>query len=353
MESPIQITNLPTYNTNHHGKSFLNCPGEPQPPEMVFKFFFGPSDVSADNCAPFRQITPEEFSREPGIRFWWIGHATCLFQLGDIFILTDPVFTTYASPVAGIAKRAVPPACTIDQLPKISYCIISHNHYDHLDHPSIMDLYKRFPDIIFFVGLRMSELIGKWGIPQKSIVEFDWRQKAELLPPNSTNSNPIILTCMPAHHYSNRKGYDGGKYLWISFLIEYSNILIYFPGDTSIGPHFSEVSTVAGRPIDFVSMPVGPTEPFQIMKAVHVDPEQARDMSEILRAKVVVPIHWGVFPLGKLPDISDIEAIKIAFHNINKDDILKRVKVGGSLEYNQSSNQFEVKEGSLDDFLIV
>ena len=342
----FEITNLPTYNSNHHSTNeFFNPVGEPQPPRpektsfgTSMKFFFGAVDVSSKFHAPLRPIPPEEFHQGPGVRFWWIGHATCLFQLGETFILTDPIFTNYASPIAGMFKRLVPPACQISDLPPISYCLLSHNHYDHLDYPSIKELNKRFPEMIILTGLKMSQLIGSWG---PKVIEFDWRQQT-ILP----TSPSIKLTCMPAYHFSTRKGYDSNQYLWVSFLIEYKNIIIYFPGDTAIGPHFNEVAELSGKPIDLVSMPVGPKEPVKMMRSVHVDAEDALQMSDILKAKTVVPIHWGVFPLGLEPEIPDIDAISNCFHNVNQDHRLKKLKVGGVLEWNSDSQAFQIIENS-------
>ena len=368
-ESEIEPIPLSTYRTNHHCDGyFCNDIGEPTIPKAespslkeAFKFAFGKPDYSKP--APFRKISPEEFHLGPGIRFWWIGHATCLIQFGNTFIITDPIFSKYGAPVIGVNKRVTPPACEISELPPIQYILISHDHYDHLDYPSMKKIHELNPDVIVLTGLGMAEMISGWGIPS---IAFDWRQYATLSPSSSfqspllstqnnnqeINSNigqteSIKIFCMPAHHYTNRKGWDGSKRLWCSFLLEYHNIYFYFPGDTALGPHFQEISQlIDNKPIDLVAIPVGPTEPVNVMRGSHLNPEDSLYACNTLGARVAVPIHWGVFPLGLPPKVHDIEATKAVFEQAGKDNILQILKVGGALCYNFNTNLFEPIQGT-------
>lgn len=340
----IVPTMLPTYNTYHHnGNEFSNLYGTPWPPDypspkqsQYWKLLLGTPDFT--HCAPFRKIPPEEFHLGAGIRFWWIGHSTCLFQFGETFIITDPIFTTYGSPIIGYDKRVTPPACSIEDLPKIDYVLISHDHYDHLDRPTMKELQKRFPDMIVIAGLKMDEILSKW---VKNIVLFDWRQTATL--PENNGSDGINIICFPANHYTNRKGWDGYKRLWCSFLLEYHDIMVYFPGDTSLGPHFPELTDfIDRRPIHLVTMPIGPSGPPEIMRMSHLDPKDAYDMSMMINAKKVVPIHWGTFPLGLPPPIPDIDAVEAEFRTTNHSNLLYRLKVGGALQYNRETDEYEL-----------
>lgn len=134
---------LNTYNTDHHnGKRFLNNKGEPAAPDFKFKRSSG-----RDVTEPLHVRDPtQDFTLGNGIRQWWIGHATNLIQINDKFIITDPIFSDHAAPVSWIVKRVTPPACTIEQLPPISYVLISHCHWDHLDKDSIIEIHKHNPN---------------------------------------------------------------------------------------------------------------------------------------------------------------------------------------------------------------
>jgi L-ascorbate metabolism protein UlaG (beta-lactamase superfamily) len=127
-----------------------------------------------------------------------------------------------------------------------------------------------------------------------------------------------------------RYGWDRLSRLWCSWLITASDISIYFPGDTAVGPHFAEVRELAGKPIDLALMPIGPTEPARMMRTVHLNAQDTFDMSEILQARKVYPIHWGAFSLGEKPAVDDI----VALRNVWRGDTLEIINVGYYLEWN-------------------
>lgn len=320
----MQPINLSSYNKNHHldGK-YENDPNPPIPTvqgefsiKTPFKFLFGKTDV--DTSLPVRNPVGD-FKREPGIRVFWIGHATNLIQINDIWIITDPIFSNHASPVPYTIRRVTPPPCTIEDLPEISLILLSHDHYDHLCADTMKKLYQRFPNLITFAPLGVAELIEGWGY--KSIA-FDWRQRLAF--------KGIEITCYPARHYCSRYGYDRGTRLCCSFLLKYNNVTIFYPGDTAIGPHFTEIREDNGAPIDLALMPIGPQNPQQMMRAVHLDPKEAYEMSLNLEAKDCIPIHYGTFPLGTAVEISDVELLRKEW----KKDNIHILPAGGFMEWN-------------------
>lgn len=292
---------LSTYNTTHHKDGyFRNNDGEPQAPKMSgtgFKTtikFFTSKDVTTP--LPNRDPTPD-FTLGNGIRDWWIGHATNLIQINDKFILTDPIFENYASPVPGTIRRSTPPACPIDKLPPISFVLVSHCHWDHLNKGSIKELARRFPDCKFFAPLNVGKMIDGFGV--KNVTEFDWRTHLVV--------DGIDFTCFPSHHGSARWGRDQDQTLWCSWNINYQGCNIYYTGDTAIGPHFKEVKETLGKGPDLFIVGIGPQDPPEMMRAVHMDGKDAWDMAKLLEPARVVPMHYGTFPLGHRPAKTDLE----------------------------------------------
>ncbi|OHS97381.1 Zn-dependent hydrolase of beta-lactamase [Tritrichomonas foetus] len=322
----MQIENLPNYSKNHHTrKGFKNDEGDPTVPDMheramFFKFMFSKVDVTTP--LPVRKIPKEELSDSPTMRVWWLSHATILYQINHKYILTDPVFDEGASPVSGFIKRITPLPLTLDDLPEISYILLSHDHYDHLSYHTLTELKRKNPNVKIFAPLGVHTYVNNWD-RNFNVVPFDWRQKVTI--------DDITFVCFPARHGSQRTMTDRATKLWCSWLFQFDNKTIYFPGDTAIGPHFAEVRNYVGKPIDLVMMPIGPQNPKAMMRKVHVDPTDARDMALILEAQTVVPIHYGTFPLGMEVEVSDIELLRRTWTECPLR--LRVLKVGGRVDF--------------------
>lgn len=303
---------------------FVNNKKEPNiPPQeesmskMVLKYVTGKADVTE----PMPTRNPkDDFNLGPGIRDWWIGHATNLIQVGDKYILTDPHFGKATSPVSFTTNRLTPPACEIEDLPEISFVLISHCHYDHLDKGSIKKLYKRFPNCQFFAPLINAKLLEDWGV--KNIVEFDWRTHVTI--------GNLDIYCFPASHEIQRGAADHNAYLWCSWLVSYQGVLMYYTGDTIIGPHFREIKNTMKKGVDLFITGIGPTYPPTMGRHYHMDPQDAWDMSKEIGAVKVTPIHYGTFPLGLAPEISDIDDF------IARTDNSKMIVIqtGGRIDWN-------------------
>jgi len=327
--------NISTYNTDHHcGSTFQNNAGEPSVvqsrrvgPMMMFKFIGAERDY--DSPIPLR-MCKNDFSSDENVRAWWIGHSTILLKFGEKYALTDPIFADYASPVPFVVRRKTPPGCLIEDLPQISYVFVSHDHWDHLCSSSIEAIKRHSPSAIFFAPLVTASLINSW---VGNTVAFDWRQTLKI--------DQLHITAFPARHACNRYGVDFRERLWCSFLFQYQEKSVFFPGDTGIGPHFAEVREYNGRPIDLALMPIGPQEPTDIMRAVHLNPDDAIDMSEVLEARVTIPIHWGTFGLGMKPAVDDITLFKRNWRGGK----LIVLKAGGYLEWN--GEEFQSNDESI------
>ena len=219
---------------------------------------------------------------------WWLGHASSLIRINQKTILIDPVFSEYASPFSFIGpKRRTPCPTSVDQLPNIDFVLISHNHYDHLDYPTIKQLIKRFPDITFFVPLGLRKKLLKWGANQ--VIELDWW--------DSFTVSDIKLTAVPAQHWSRRALFDTNRSLWCGWMIEYPHYTIYFMGDSGYANIFNLIGQRFPN-IDLALIPIGCYAPQWFMHKQHIDPRQSVQIFKQLNCKRAIAIHWGVFELA-------------------------------------------------------
>lgn len=226
----------------------------------------------------------------------WIGHATVLLQLGGLNILTDPIFSERASPVAWFGpKRKTPPAIRLNELPHIDVVIISHNHYDHLDLPSLRALDRQAggPPLLL-VPLGVGDWLREQGLT--NVRQLDWWQ-----------SVPVAgsrFHCVPVQHWSARGLFDRFQTLWSGWVIESradgEPFTAFFTGDTGYSKDFADIHRRFGD-IDFAMIPVGAYEPRWFMKHQHVDPAEAVRIHQDLGSKRSLGIHWGTFELTDEP----------------------------------------------------
>ena len=222
----------------------------------------------------------------------WIGHASVLLQQGGLNILTDPQFSERASPVSFAGpKRHVPPALALGDLPRIDAVVISHNHYDHLDLPSLVAL-ARQPggSPRFFVPLGNKALLMDAGIAD--VVEMDWWDR------RSFKGLEFHLT--PVQHWSARSLTDAFRTLWGGWLIRGGGLSTFFAGDTGYSRDFADIRARLGA-VDFAMIPAGAYEPRWFMGPQHVDPREAIRIHRDLGARLSLGIHWGTFELTDEP----------------------------------------------------
>ena len=221
----------------------------------------------------------------------WVGHATLLVQTDHVTFLTDPIWSDSPSPISFAGpRRFVPPGLAIEDLPPIDFVIISHNHYDHLDLPTLEALAERNPETRFFVPLGNAELLRKNGI--EAVEEFDWG--------DSTQHGDVTIHCLPAQHWSKRGLGDDRKALWSSWAVEGQQRKFYFSGDTGYFNGFSLVGEMHG-PFDLAAVAIGAYEPSKMMRESHMNPEEAVRAAVDLKTRTAVAIHFGTFDLSDEP----------------------------------------------------
>ena len=226
-----------------------------------------------------------------------VNHSTFLIQTAGYNILTDPIYSERCSPVSFAGpKRVIAPGIKFDDLPKIDLIIISHDHYDHLDLPTIEKLIERDSPRIF-TGLG----VGRHLPSDAKFLELDWWEKAEL-------SSEFRLHFVPVQHFSGRGLFDRFETLWGAYVLEASGKKIYFGGDSGYGPHYKETSRRLGG-MDISLIPVGAYRPRYFMKYAHMDPAEAVQAHLDLQSNLSIGMHFGTFQLTAEPYEEPVELL--------------------------------------------
>lgn len=223
---------------------------------------------------------------EKGIRYTVVGHATVLLQVDGINILTDPIWSMRAGMFSWVGpKRVVLPGIEFDQLPKIDVVLLSHNHYDHMDIPTLRRLAKRDNPLIL-TGIGNRRTLMDSGID--NVKELDWWQGFAY--------DHVEVFFTPARHFSRRGLRDHNMSLWGSFVIRSSSGNICFIGDSGYGSFVKEIRKRFG-PVDLAFIPIGAYDPAWMMETIHLTPEEAWQVHKDLDSHLSVAIHYGTFRL--------------------------------------------------------
>lgn len=291
----------------HKGR-FYNKPGEYahhviMPSALMYvgswvRRWFGPKIHAKDW---FIDQSPLPSSTEPVIT--WIGHATFLIQIGGINILTDPLFSSPSL----LFRRILPPGIPLDKLPPIDVLLISHNHPDHMSASCIRVIKKMQPKV--FVPHKLGSWFSSRG--HDHVHEREWWQSVTI--PSKEVGSDITLTFLPAWHWSQRSLFDRNKTLWGSWLISYKGHTIYFAGDTSYSAHFKEI----GEEFDIHTalLPIGPCQPKRWMEHVHMSAQNTVKAFSDLKAKKMIPMHWGTFHFGLDQFTTPLEQLHTAWQD--------------------------------------
>ena len=232
------------------------------------------------------QVAPPLARVDDGsVRATVIGHATVLVQVAGLNVLTDPVMSTRIGPTSWLGPRRVrAPAVPFDAIPPIDVVLLSHDHYDHLDRPTLRRLAAR-DDPLVLTGLRVGRKV-----PSRNVVELDWWQSHAL-------RDGIAATYVPAEHFSGRGAFDRDKSLWGGFVLDTPHGKVYFAGDTARGFHFRAIRERFG-PMTLSLLPIGAYAPRWFMERVHMDPDEALQASLTLESQTSLAIHFATFQLA-------------------------------------------------------
>lgn len=298
----------------------------PVPPATVFKWavldrLLGRRDI-ADPLPGATVVAPDvERIRTTTVspRLTWIGHASFLLQMAGRAVLIDPVMSRRL----GVYPRYTPPGLDPEQLPKVDALLISHNHYDHLDVPTLRRLPK---DLWVGVPLGLGDKLRSLGF--LDVHELDWWQSLSL---GKQGPGHLRISFVPARHWSRRGLFDINQSLWGGWVVEGAGHTAYHAGDSAYYEVFGEI----GRRfpgIGIAMMPVGAYEPGWFMEHHHMTPEQAGQAFVELGARFFVPMHWGTFQLTDESLCEPAERTRAWFDTHRPEGELCQLAVGESLE---------------------
>jgi L-ascorbate metabolism protein UlaG (beta-lactamase superfamily) len=221
----------------------------------------------------------------PGLRTWWLGHASVLVEIDGVRILTDPVLSKRTSPFQFLGPaRMHPPPLELAAWKNIDAVVISHDHFDHLDMDTVQHLAQGGSH--FYVGLGIGAHLERWSVPAAQIHEMDWWEQAEI--------KGVKIHCTPARHYSGRKSMDNST-LWASWFLQGSQHSAYFSGDTGYADHFKAIRERLGAP-QMALLKIGAYGDTWL--DIHMNPESALKAHQDLGAKILLPVHWATFNLA-------------------------------------------------------
>lgn len=236
---------------------------------------------------PVVKMSANELARPvaPGLRAWWLGHASVLIEVDGVRVLTDPVLSQRASPFQFIGPtRLHPPPLPLAVWKNIDAVVISHDHFDHLDMATIQQLAAGGTH--FYVGLGIGAHLERWGVPVAQIHEMDWWETLTI--------KGVAIHCAPARHYSGRKSMNNST-LWASWMIKGPNHSAYFSGDTGYAPHLKAIRERLGAP-ELALIKVGAYGDTWL--DIHMHPEAAVQAHKDLGATTMLPVHWATFNLA-------------------------------------------------------
>ncbi len=271
------------------GKRFYN-PDAPQAPGfrdlLRWKLSSRP-EKSPRFVSDVQQSIPPPRVEGTELRVTLVNHSTVLLQLLGMNILTDPIWSERTSPVAWAGpRRRRAPGVAWENLPRIDIVLLSHNHYDHLDLPTLRRLAapggSTFVVPVGCAALLRVEKIGP-------VHELDWGQRLAL--------KGCTVHSVPAFHFSGRWLHDRNKTLWCGYVMEFQECVVYFAGDTAFGPHFQQIREKFGSP-RLALLPIGAYLPRWFMSRVHMGPDDAVRVHRILSAQTSIAIHHGTFQLA-------------------------------------------------------
>ena len=216
----------------------------------------------------------------------FVNHCTFLLQWAGVRVLTDPIFSSRASPVRWAGpRRVMPPGVAPEDLPRVDVVVVSHNHYDHLDAASLRWILRRDRPVVI-TPLGNARLLRSLGA--EDIVERDWWEHWE--------HGALRVCVVPAQHWSNRLGVPRNTALWAGFWLEADAQSVYFAADSGYGPHFAEIRRRCGTP-DVSLLPIGAYEPRWFMRDQHMNPADAVQAHEDLGSRLSIASHFGTFRL--------------------------------------------------------
>ena len=283
------MTRPPLPRSDHSdGERFFN-PGQPRSAHgmrALLRWRLDNRRIPWARPVPAERHPPPPDAVAPGtLAATFVNHATFLLRLPGCVVLTDPMFSHRCSPVSWAGPQRVrPPGLALEALPRPDLVLLSHNHYDHMDLPSLRALHRLHAPLVV-TTLGNAAPLARLGI---AAVELDWWQETTLA--------GLHVTATPARHFAARTPFDRNRTLWAGFMLRDAAGQVLFAGDSGAGPHWTAIRERLGAP-DLALLPIGAYEPRWFMAPVHMDPHEAVAAHLALGARHSLGMHFGTFQL--------------------------------------------------------
>jgi L-ascorbate metabolism protein UlaG (beta-lactamase superfamily) len=293
--------------------------------DIMTSWLFGKQAHAEPSTAiPTERRTRADYDVAPasGLRVTWLGHSTLLVEIDGKRVLIDPVWGERASPFSFAGpKRWYPMPLPLHELPPVDAIVISHDHYDHLDTPTIKALANRFSGDapLFVVPLGVGADLEMWGVEPGAVIELDWWDDVEIA--------GLTITATPARHFSGRWLDDQAQTLWAGYVIASAQHRVYYSGDTALFPELVDIGDKLG-PFDLTMIEAGAYD--SLWPDVHLGPEQAVFAHRLVGGAVMLPVHWGMFDLALHNWTEPIERVlaEAAKHGV----VVRTPKPGGLID---------------------
>ena len=297
--------------------------------DIFYQFFFKKVDRKIPtDLIPSVKTNLKDLSIDEDVLIWF-GHSSYFIQLEKKRFLIDPVFSGNASPIYGTTKSFKgSDVYTVDDFPEIDYLLITHDHYDHLDYKTIMQLKPKIKKVITALGV--GSHFEFWGFPIANIIEKDWHEKIEL-------DQNLTLYTTPSRHFSGRS-FTRCNTLWTSFVLETKDFKMYLGGDSGYDTHFAEIGNKYG-PFDIALIDNGQYN--AAWKYIHNLPEDVINAMKDLKAKRVFPVHSSKFALSLHP--WDEPLIRVTELNANSENLIPLITpmIGEKVELKNDKQEFK------------
>lgn len=226
-----------------------------------------------------------------GLAATWVGHATVLWQTPDLAFLSDPIWSTRVGPGGWLGpRRAAAPGLRLESLPPLQAILLSHDHYDHCDLPTLRRLARSHPQARLLAPLGFASLARRAGFAADRVSLLDWWQQVELAP-------GVVATAIPARHWGNRLTGARNQRLWCGWHVATPAGVALHAGDTAWDEAmFTAIGHHLAAP-DLAALPIGAYEPRWFMHGQHCDPAEAVAMHRALGSRRSLAIHWGTVRL--------------------------------------------------------
>jgi len=273
---------------------------------------------------PMVSVAQAGFASAPrtGLRATWVGHSTTILEIDGARVLIDPVFSSSAG-VNGMMgqRRFFPMPLSAADLPELDVVLISHDHYDHLDYPTIRQLLQLEAQAraVFVVPLGVGAHLEAWGLAPERIIELDWWEESTVA--------GLRIVATPARHYSGRGVFDLEHTLWASFAIIGAEHRVFYSGDTAMFPGLRDIGEQYG-PFDLTLIEAGGYNRY--WADIHLGPEQAVQAHRMLQGEVMMPVHWGLFDLAMHGWTEPVERVLVAAKERNV--VVATPRLGESFE---------------------